>query len=176
MQNSPSCCTLPNFETHRRDLMAQQHQYRMQAEWTGNTGEGTSTYKSYERSVTISAEGKPNLLSSADPAFRGDSHCWNPEELLVASLSTCHMLSYLHLCVLAGIVVVGYKDQAEGTMSLEGGTGRMTLVTLHPEVIITDESKCALAKELHEKAHKQCFIANSVNFTVESRPTINVKA
>jgi len=153
--------------------MGQQHQYSLQTEWTGNSGSGTKDYKSYERSVTLSGEGKPNIYSSADPAFRGDTSCWNPEELLVASLSICHMLSYLHLCAVAGIVVTAYRDDVKGAMSLESGVGRMTFVTLNPHVTITDASKSDLAKELHEKAHKQCFIANSVNFPVESNPTID---
>ncbi len=152
--------------------MAKDHKYHLQIEWTGNTGVGTREYKSYERSHTISSEGKPTLQGSADPAFLGDLHAWNPEDLLVAALSSCHMLSYLHLCTVAGIVVLSYQDDAEGTMSLESGVGRFTNVTLHPTVTISDASKSDLAHQLHEKAHKQCFIANSVNFAVESQPAI----
>ena len=156
--------------------MAKDHKYHLQIEWTGNTGVGTKDYKSYGRSLTISAEGKPSLQGSADPSFLGDKHAWNPEELLVAALSSCHMLSYLHLCTVAGIVVLNYHDEAEGTMSLEGGVGRFTNVTLHPTVTISDVSKSDVARELHEKAHKQCFIANSVNFTVESKPIIKAES
>lgn len=155
--------------------MAKQHQYNLTITWTGNKGEGTSTYRSYDRSHTISAENKSDVLASSDPAFRGDKTRYNPEELLVASLSSCHMLWYLHLCAEAGIVVVEYTDKAAGTMveTADGG-GHFTEVTLYPLVIVAEESMIAKANELHHQANKLCFIAKSCNFPVHHQPTCRV--
>jgi organic hydroperoxide reductase OsmC/OhrA len=148
--------------------------------WTGNTGLGTSDYRSYYRSYEISSPSelqKPIILGSSDPVFRGDSIRWNPEELLVASLSACHKLWYLHLCSVSGIVVLEYVDQAEGVME-EGpdGSGRFQKVILRPEIILASGSDISRAKELHHAAHEKCFIANSVNFTVEHEPQIRIKS
>lgn len=148
-----------------------QHQYKLRLDWTGNKGEGTVAYKAYERSHTIVIEGKPDLYGSSDPTFHGDKTRHNPEDLLLASLSACHMLSYLHVCLRAGIVVTDYTDEATGTMvETTNGAGHFTTVTLNPVVTITDETKIELANALHKKANELCFIANSVNFPVLHRP------
>jgi organic hydroperoxide reductase OsmC/OhrA len=142
--------------------------------WTGNTGEGTSDYKSYERAHEISAAGKPSVPGSSDPAFRGDPSRYNPEELLVASLSACHMLWYLHLCADAQIVVTSYEDDATGTMRLtEDGGGRFEEVVLRPAVTVRKGADPGLARALHARAHHLCFIANSVNFEVRAEPTFS---
>jgi organic hydroperoxide reductase OsmC/OhrA len=157
--------------------MAKLHRYAVTVEWTGNAGTGTSTYKAYERRHEIYAAGeKPPIPGSSDPTFRGDATRWNPEELLVASLSACHKLWYLHLCATAGVVVVGYIDHAEGEMeeSADGG-GRFRRVVLRPEVTIAAGSDVDKARALHAEAHTKCFIANSVNFPVEHQPTIRVQ-
>jgi organic hydroperoxide reductase OsmC/OhrA len=141
-------------------------------QWTGNTGTGTSTYRSYERAHEISAEGKPSIAASSDAAFRGDRVRWNPEELLLAALSSCHQLAYLHLCAVAGIVVVDYVDHAEGWMQeTPNGAGQFTRVLLRPKVTIS-AGDAAKAKALHHEAHEVCFIARSVNFPVENEPEI----
>lgn len=151
--------------------MNRQHNYSLALQWTGNKGTGTSTYRAYERSYTIEAEGKIEIQGSSDPAFRGDKTKYNPEDLLVASLSSCHMLSYLHLCAEAGIVVVDYSDHASGIMEeTANGGGAFKEVTLNPHVIVTDESMVNLANELHQKAGDLCFIASSVNFKVSHKP------
>lgn len=156
--------------------MAKQHQYALIIEWTGNTGEGTSSYRSYERSHRISIENKPDILASSDPSFRGDRMRYNPEELLVAALASCHMLSYLHLCAVAGIVVVAYADKATGTMAeTPDGGGHFTEVTLNPTVVITEPSMVDKANALHHQANKLCFIANSCNFPVRHSPTCQVQ-
>jgi organic hydroperoxide reductase OsmC/OhrA len=137
-------------------------------EWTGNTGTGTSGYRSYERAHEISAEGKPAIAASADATFRGDRARWNPEEMLVAALASCHQLAYLHLCADAGIVVTVYADRAEGVMvTTADGAGKFERVMLHPRVTVAAGSDVAKARELHHKAHDLCFIARSVNFPVE---------
>jgi organic hydroperoxide reductase OsmC/OhrA len=148
------------------------HHYKTTIIWTGNSGTGTSSYRAYARDHSISVDGKPTIPASSDPVFRGDRTRYNPEELLVASISSCHMLWYLHLCAEAGVVVVDYSDNATGTMeeTADGG-GRFTEVTLYPKVIVSDESMVAKANELHHKANKMCFIANSVNFPVLHQPT-----
>ncbi len=152
------------------------HSFGVSVRWTGNTGEGTSAYTSYERAHEISAAGKPPVPGSSDPAFRGDPARYNPEELLVASLSACHMLWYLHLCADAHIVVTSYEDAAAGTMRLtEDGGGRFEEVVLHPAVTVRRGCDPGLALALHARAHRLCFIANSVNFEVRAEPTVNVE-
>jgi organic hydroperoxide reductase OsmC/OhrA len=157
--------------------MATEHRYDVRVTWTGNSGAGTAGYRAYGRSHEIAAEGKPVLAGSADPAFRGDAACWNPEDLLVASLSACHMLWYLHLCAEAGVVVVGYEDRAEGVMQQgRDGGGRFLRVTLRPKVVLAPGCDVAKAEALHGPAHERCFIANSMNFPVEHRAELSVEA
>jgi organic hydroperoxide reductase OsmC/OhrA len=147
------------------------HRYSVTAQWTGNLGSGTSNYGAYSRDHEIGSQGKQNIQGSSDPAFRGDRSRWNPEELLVASLSTCHMLWYLHLAAAKGIVVTAYTDQPEGTMEEQSdGSGRLTLVVLRPTVTIIDTGDTDRADTLHHVAHEKCFIANSVNFPVTCEP------
>jgi organic hydroperoxide reductase OsmC/OhrA len=145
--------------------MLREHSYSINVEWTGNTGKGTSDYRSYTRDYEITVPGKPPIYGSSDPKFRGNPARYNPEELLVSALSTCHMLWYLHLCADAGIVVVSYEDRAEGIMEEPSdGAGRFVRVTLRPHVRIVGSVEQAEA--LHQRAHQLCFIANSVNFPV----------
>jgi organic hydroperoxide reductase OsmC/OhrA len=151
------------------------HRYQTQVLWTGNMGQGTASYRAYERSHKIMVEGKPSILGSSDVAFRGDETKHNPEELLVASLSACHMLWYLHLCAEASIVVTNYLDRAVGTMlEAEDGSGRFTEILLKPVVTIATGSDIEQAEQLHEKAHHFCFIANSMNFPVLCEPSIRI--
>lgn len=145
-----------------------QHSYTVQIDWTGNDGSGTANYKSYRRDHAITAAGKAPIPGSSDPAFRGDASRYNPEELLVASLSSCHMLWYLHLCAMNGIGVLAYSDAASGTMrENEDGSGEFVRVELRPMVKIAAGGSCEKARELHKRAHHLCFIARSVNFPVE---------
>jgi len=151
--------------------MSKDHKYRTIIEWTGNRGEGTKSYKAYDRSHRITVDNKSLIEASSDPAFMGDATKYNPEELLLASLSSCHMLWYLHLCSDNGIIVVDYKDEATGTMVETASGGHFTEVILHPLVTITDETKIEKANELHHAANKHCFIANSCNFPVKHEPS-----
>jgi organic hydroperoxide reductase OsmC/OhrA len=152
--------------------MNRQHHYKLTIQWTGNKGTGTSNYRAYERSHEIIADNKTTILASSDPAFRGDKTRYNPEELLVASLSSCHMLWYLHLCSEAGVVVTDYKDNAIGSMvETANGGGQFKEVMLNPVVTITERSMIEKATALHAKANELCFIANSVNFKVVHNPT-----
>ena len=150
-----------------------QHTYGIQLEWTGNDGAGTETYKSYRRDHVISAEGKPPIEGSSDPSFRGDPKRYNPEDLLVASLSACHMLWYLHLCAVNHVRVIGYRDAAVGTLE-EGadGGGEFVRAVLRPAVTIRAGDDPRKARELHQEAHRLCFVARSVNFPVEVEPEI----
>jgi len=151
--------------------MNKSHQYRATIVWTGNKGTGTSGYRDYERNHTVSIDGKADILASSDPSFRGDKTRHNPEELFVASLSSCHMLWYLHLCAEGGIVVTAYEDQAEGTMAENAdGSGQFTEVVLRPRVTLADPSLAEKAKKLHDNAHHMCFIARSCNFPVRHSP------
>lgn len=154
-----------------------EHSYTVRVEWTGNLGQGTSTYRGYSRDHEITVAGKPPIPGSSDQAFRGDPTRYNPEDLLVCSLSACHMLWYLHLCAREGIVVVTYTDRASGVMvETPDGGGRFKEVVLHPRVTIDAGGDEALASQLHERAHDLCFIARSVNFPVRCRPTIETGA
>ncbi|CAH0128179.1 hypothetical protein SRABI76_00231 [Microbacterium oxydans] len=154
-----------------------EHRYALTSTWTGNSGTGTSGYRDYRRDVTIDAEGKPELLASADKPFRGDPGRWNPEDMLLASLSECHLLSYLHACVTAGVVVISYRDQATGMMRENGsGGGAFVEVTLHPEVVVAQASMIDAAERAHRQANEWCFIANSVNFPVHHEATVTAQS
>ncbi|WP_435010588.1 OsmC family protein [Tundrisphaera lichenicola] len=152
--------------------MTREHRYQVGLEWSGAAQGPTSSYSGYSREFAIEIEGKPRLLGSADALFRGDRSRHNPEDLLVAALAGCHMLSYLAECARAGISVLAYTDLATGTMHFEGGGGRFVSVELHPRVVVESGTNLTLARELHEKAHASCFIARSVNFPVTNVPTI----
>ncbi|MEV6345864.1 OsmC family protein [Actinoplanes sp. NPDC051851] len=151
--------------------MSKSHRYEVSVTWTGNTGTGTSGYRDYSRAHDVTAAGKEPIAGSADPTFRGDPARWNPEELLLTALSQCHMLSFLHECARAKVVVTAYSDQPTGTMTTTAdGSGSFDEVVLHPRVALADPSQAGLLDELHERAHKVCFIANSVNFPVRHEP------
>ena len=163
------------------------HSYSVSVTWQGNSGTGTSDYKSYGREHLVTAEGKPSIEGSADRAFRGNVERWNPEELLLAALSQCHLLSYLHVAASHGIVVTDYVDAASGVMEqTHDGGGHFTSATLRPTVTISASSAAgsgtqsaddlvALAQSLHEEASRKCFIAASVNFPVGHEPTTVVE-
>ncbi|MDD1500459.1 MULTISPECIES: OsmC family protein [Agrobacterium] len=149
-----------------------EHRYTLKVTWSGNRGTGTSGYREYDRDHVISADGKPDIAGSSDPAFRGDPARWNPEELLLASISACHKHWYLHFCAVSGVVVSDYVDEPEGTMVLKrDGAGHFTEVILKP-VITLAKGDPQTARELHADAHEKCFIANSVNFPIRVEPTI----
>lgn len=157
--------------------MKGQHNYNLTVKWTGNKGTGTSTYNDFERSHSIIIENKTEISGSSDPAFLGDKTKHNPEELMVASLSACHMLWYLHLCAAAKVIVVDYVDNATGIMmETSNGGGHFTEVTLNPMVTVTKTSMIEKANELHKKANELCFIANSVNFPVRHNATSKTPA
>lgn len=147
------------------------HYYKLITTWVGNRGTGTSDYKSYHRNHDIAIPGKPVLTCSSDPSFRGDTSRQNPEELLVAAISGCHMLWYLHLCSANGVVVTDYSDEATGTMEEnKDGSGQFVEVTLNPKVTVQDKSMIDKANALHHEANKMCFIARSVKFPVHHKP------
>lgn len=149
------------------------HHYDINLIWTGNRGDGTTTYKSYDRDYTVSVVDKPDILCSSDPAFLGDPKRYNPEEMLVASLSSCHMLWYLHLCAQNNIVVISYDDKASGVMAENvDGSGQFSEVVLSPVVSIRDAQNISKAVDLHHDVKKYCFIARSVNFVVKVVPEV----
>jgi len=152
--------------------MSRTHDYRLHLAWTGAAHGPTTSYQAYSREYRIEIDGKPALRGTADPMFRGDAALHNPEDLLVAALSSCHLLSYLALAARAGVHVVDYEDDASGTMAFEGGGGHFTEVVLRPRVTIAPGADAALAEALHREAHATCFIASSVNFAVRHEPEI----
>lgn len=154
--------------------MKDSHEYQVEVEWLGNRGTGTSGYRDYSREHVLRAPGKAEIAGSADPTFRGDPARWNPEELLLGALTQCHMMSYLHMAVRAGIVVVAYTDRAEGTMRTRGLGGAFTEAVLRPVVTVADASMVEAARAAHAEAREHCFIANSVNFPVRHEPEIRV--
>jgi organic hydroperoxide reductase OsmC/OhrA len=155
--------------------MAREHRYEVSVTWTGNRGDGTTSFRGYDRDheVTAPRSGKPVLLGTADPAFRGDPARWNPEDLLVTALSQCHMLWVLYLASVGGVVVTDYVDEAGGTMAEDEATGggRFTEVVLRPRVTVAAPDMADKLEALHHQAHELCFIANSVNFPVLVVPT-----
>jgi len=158
--------------------MLGEHHYEVGVEWQGDRGEGTAGYRAYGRQHLVRAAGKTHAIEgSSDRAFHGDRERWNPEELLLAALSECHMLSYLHVATNHGVIVRGYTDQATGTMVEDGrGGGVFTEARLRPRIEVADASMLALAESLHAEASEKCFIAASVNFPVHHEPTIVVTA
>lgn len=151
------------------------HRYIVTITWRGNTGSGTASYTDYGRDFSVEADGKVEIDGSADPVFRGDPARWNPEEMLVASVSACHQLWYLHLCADAGITVLAYRDAAEGLMRLQpDGAGRFTSVMLRPVIELAAGADATLAASLHQRAHEMCFIANSVGFPIQIEAEIHV--
>lgn len=160
-------------------MSAREHHYEIEVEWTGNLGKGTSGYRDYGRDHLIhDPEGlRPDIPGSSDPNFRGATDRWNPEQLLLASVSACHKLWYLHLCSANGVVVTAYLDRAEGWMAEDAsGSGRFTRVLLKPEIRLAPGSDLAKAESLHHEAGAKCFIANSVNFPIEHAPKVAVGA
>lgn len=155
--------------------MAHEHNYKLTAEWTGNTGEGTKNVRTYDRSHTVRIQGKPELFLTTDNPAVGDKTKLNPEDLLVSAISSCHMLSYLYLCSMDGIVVTAYTDHATGVMiEHASGGGNFKEVVLNPLVVVANENMVEKAIELHHKAHDICYIANSVNFEVKCNPSCKV--
>ncbi|MFJ4025772.1 OsmC family protein [Paenarthrobacter sp. NPDC089989] len=149
-----------------------EHHYALTVRWTGNLGDGTSTYRGYSRDHDVEIPGLPTLQGSSDPTFHGDRTRYNPEQLLLAALSQCHMLSFLHVAVKHGVVVTAYEDNAEGLMKLNrDGSGQFENVTLKPRVTLADPAQEELMPQLHHEANQVCFIARSVNFPVLHQPT-----
>jgi organic hydroperoxide reductase OsmC/OhrA len=152
--------------------VAREHHFAASVVWTGAAQGPTSGHEAYSRAFRAEVEGKPAIEGSADPAFRGDASRYNPEDLLVVSLSACHMLSYLYLCAGAGIEVVAYEDRASGTMAIKDRKMRFVDVVLAPRVTIAKGGDQAKAIALHEQAHEACFIASSVNFPVRHEAVV----
>jgi organic hydroperoxide reductase OsmC/OhrA len=176
-----------------------EHRYALTVRWTGNLGEGTASYRGYSRDHEVEIPGLPALRGSADPRFHGDRTRYNPEQLLLAALSQCHMLSFLHVAVKHGVVVSAYEDHAEGLMRTNrDGSGQFESVTLKPRVTVAAPGSAApgsgqgsgaqgsaqesgqlpdagLFEELHAEANKLCFIARSVNFPVLHEPILLVE-
>lgn len=149
------------------DSTAKIHDYTAQVTWTGNTGDGTRNYRSYERTWDITTPGKPVVHGSNDPLFGGNPELANPEDLLLSSVSACHMLWYLHLASVAKVVVLGYKDNPLGKGEVEAnGAGRFTAITLRPEIVLAEGTDPEVANAVHEKVHAFCFIARSLNCPV----------
>ena len=157
------------------DTEPARHDYRVDVVWTGNTGQGTTSYRGYARTHEVRAEGKNAIDASADPVFLGEAERYNPEELLVASLSQCHMLWFLHLAADSGVVVTGYHDQARGVLTENAdGSGQFEEVVLTPEVTVADRSSVEVAQALHSRARELCYVTRSVTFPVRCEPTTRV--
>lgn len=148
-----------------------EHHYSLTVQWTGNLGDGTSSYRGYSRDHDIRIPGLPVLPGSADPTFHGDRDRYNPEQLLLAALAQCHMLSFLHVAVKHGVVVTDYRDDATGVMRLNrDGSGQFESVMLNPRVTMKEPAHVELAEQLHREANAVCFISRSVNFPVRHSP------
>jgi organic hydroperoxide reductase OsmC/OhrA len=154
-------------------MSGKEHEYVSRLVWEGNTGEGTAGYERYGRGYRVEIDGKPDLAGSADPMFRGDGALHNPEDLFVAAISSCHMLSYLALCARNGVRVLSYEDEARGTLRFDGtGAGRFVEVTLTPRVRVARAEDVPLGEQLHELAHETCYIASSCSVAIRHQPTV----
>ncbi|PXY45043.1 OsmC family protein [Flavobacterium hydrophilum] len=147
--------------------MTFKHIFKAAINWNSKQNQEQSERKFYSKSHKILIEGKPVLNVSAAKAFKGDPELYNPEDLLLSSLVSCHMMSYLYVCSQNGIEVLEYSDHAEAILEVASdGSGRFTEVRLHPNVVIANADKVQEALDLHTKANQLCFIANSCNFPV----------
>lgn len=152
--------------------MATEHEYTAKVVWTGNRGEGTKTYKGYDRTWNIETPGKPVVHCSNDPLLGGDPTLPNPEDLLLSAISSCHMLWYLHLASNAGVAVQAYHDEPIGTGESEpSGAGRFLKVVLRPIIEVPEGTDTEKADAIHQEIHKYCYIARSVNFPVQYNAT-----
>ena len=149
--------------------MVLKHLFKVKLDWLlSPKKEFQSTPKLFYKNHSIAIAGKPDLELSAAKAFKGDPSLYNPEDLLLSSVVSCHMMSYLYVCSQNGIEVVSYSDAAEATLEVdETGAGRFVEVRLYPKVVISSKEKIDLAIDLHKKANKLCFIANSCNFPIK---------
>lgn len=153
--------------------MSKTQKYNLDLAWEGNRGAGTMTYTAYDRDFVTNAKSKHIIAGSSHPAFRGSQDKYCPEELLLASLASCHMLWYLHMCAANGVVVLSYEDQPVMEMKIEEfGNGDIQSVTLYPVVRISSEDQQEQAIAMHDKANENCFIAKGVNFEIFVIPTI----
>lgn len=151
--------------------MAKRHDFEPKIAWTGDRGEGTRSYRGYDRTWRVETPGKPAIECSNDPMLGGDPSLHNPEDMLIASLSACHMLWYLHLASEAGLVVRGYTDEPVGEgESAPNGSGRFIGAVLRPRIEVELGSDLKRAEAIHHEIHKVCFIARSVNFPVRYEP------
>jgi peroxiredoxin-like protein len=148
------------------------HDFSCRLRWTGRKAGPTANYRSYSRALEVDIPGKPTLAMSSAPAFLGEGSVHNPEDMLMAALSTCHCLSYLALAARNGVLVADYTDEATGVMEWDGTTYHFTKVVLRPVVTVQKGTDLTRARELHHRAHEECFIARSVNFEVKNEPTI----
>ncbi len=156
-----------------KQVKTSRHIYATIVEWTGNRGSGTSAYRAYDRTWNLCGPGKPVVACSNDPLLGGDRSKYNPEDLLLAAVSSCHMLWYLHLCSDAGIVVQSYRDEPEAVGEMEpSGRGRFVSATLRPKIIVGEGADVARAEAIHAEIHHYCFIARSVNFPVKIEPEV----
>ena len=155
-------------------MTGKRHDYQVIVTWAGNLGEGTASYAAYSRDHDVTGEAKPTIPGTADPAFRGDATRWNPEELLVASLSQCHMLEFLAQAARDDVVVIRYVDEPSGTMVEAGDGGSFVEVVLRPRVTVARDNMADACARLHEKAHRSCYIASSVVFPVRLEPVTEV--
>ena len=148
------------------------HRYTADLEWSGAAQGPTTDYRTYSREFVLRLPGKVELRGSSDPHFVGDPTLHNPEDLLLAAVASCHLLSWLSLCARQGVRVLSYRDQPEATMAWTGETFAFTEVVLHPRATIHADDDVAAAIALHEEAHRVCFIARSVAFPIHCKPQI----
>jgi len=151
--------------------MSEQHLFEGDLRWTGHATQRDGRLHLL-RQFDIEFPGKAPLPGSSPEVFHGDDRRHNPETLMVSSLMACHHLTYLAVCERSGIAIVSYADHGTGTLAMRDGKMRMVEVVLRPQVRIADAAQVERARSLHEKAHANCFMSNSVNFDVRIEPTV----
>lgn len=154
--------------------MPQEHLFQALITWTGASAGPTESYRAYSREFSVQIEGKAELAGSAAPTFLGDASLHNPEDLLLAAVAGCHLLSYLAIVARQGILVTSYIDQATAVMKIKDGKMRIVEATLRPRVVVAPGTDIEKAEALHLQANQECFIANSVNFPIHHFPEVSI--
>ena len=149
------------------------HYFKASLQWNLKSEADFKSKKIYTKNHTISFEGKESISVSAAKVFKGDPTLVNPEDLLLSSVTSCHMMSYLYVCQQNNIEILSYQDHSEAILEVNSdGSGKITKIILNPTIKIKDESKIDLAISLHKKANQLCFIANSCNFPILHHPSV----
>lgn len=156
--------------------MSDTHVFEITLTYPASTAQATPPDANFSRNNIMKSAGKHEVAASSPATFGGDDTRYNPEELMLMSLSECHMLTYLAIAAKKQMKIVRYEDRATGQLGMGefGVVGKTSMqrVTLHPRVTVAKGTNLDDARAMHVKAHANCFMANSVNFLITAEPEI----